>query len=214
MNIELKNIHHYPRMSEETEAFVADIFIDGQKIGYAKNEGHGGNTDYRGYNAKTNEILRQADEYCKTLPPKIYDDKDGSEPLTIDMNLENFIDNLFYEYLDNKDKLKFERAREKAMNDRLVIGINDNEYGTIKLSKPVNELLQFEQGEEYLKNMIAKHLAPKIKEGHRLLNNNIPEKIFRDAGLKENQFVPNQLKTIAENREERRQMKKKTNRLK
>lgn len=214
MKIELKNIHHYPRMSEETEAFVADIYIDGQKIGYAKNEGCGGNTDYQGYGAKAYELLRQADEYCKTLPPEVYDDKDGSKPLTIEMNLENFIDHLFYKYLDNKDRLKFERAREKAMKDRLVIGINDDEYASIKLSKPVDVLLQFEQGEEYLKNMIAKHLAPKMKEGHRLLNNNIPEKIFRDAGLKENQFVRNNLKTIAEDLEQRRQTKKKTNRLK
>ncbi len=84
------------------------------------------------------------------------------------------------------------------MTNHLVVGISDKEYGTIKLSKPIIELLQFTQGTEYLKNMIQRHIIPNLKEGHVLINNNIPEKIFREAGLKDRQFIPNQLKTVQE----------------
>lgn len=198
MNIELKNIRHYPRMSEETEAYIADVFIDGQKAGVAKNEGHGGNTFIQAYNAKGNELIMQAVEYCKTLPPRTT--TLGDEPFTYNVNLDEFVDELFYAYLEKKDKLAFERKREKATTDHLVIGINDKEYATIKLAKPVNELVQIShsQGEEYLKIMIRRHVVPNLKEGHVLINNNIPEKILREAGLKEGQFIPNQLKTLAE----------------
>jgi hypothetical protein len=42
--ITLKRFKHYPRMSEETEAFNADIAYEGMVVGSAENNGHGGCT--------------------------------------------------------------------------------------------------------------------------------------------------------------------------
>lgn len=44
MKIELKKLAIYPRLSEETTAFNADVWIDGKKVAVAKNDGHGGMT--------------------------------------------------------------------------------------------------------------------------------------------------------------------------
>lgn len=44
MKVELKKLAIYPRMSEETTAFAADLWIEGAKVGFAKNDGHGGMT--------------------------------------------------------------------------------------------------------------------------------------------------------------------------
>lgn len=44
MNITLKRFQHYPRMSEETNAFNADIAYEGVTVGTAENDGHGGCT--------------------------------------------------------------------------------------------------------------------------------------------------------------------------
>jgi hypothetical protein len=44
MKVELKKLALYPRLSEETTAFNADLWVDGKKVGYAKNDGHGGAT--------------------------------------------------------------------------------------------------------------------------------------------------------------------------
>jgi len=44
ISITLKRFQHYPRMSEETEAFNADISYEGVTIGTAENNGHGGCT--------------------------------------------------------------------------------------------------------------------------------------------------------------------------
>jgi hypothetical protein len=42
--ITLKRFQHYPRMSQETEAFNADLAYEGVVIGSAENNGHGGCT--------------------------------------------------------------------------------------------------------------------------------------------------------------------------
>jgi len=42
MNLSVKNYKAYPRMSEETVAFNADIYVDGKKIGDVRNDGNGG----------------------------------------------------------------------------------------------------------------------------------------------------------------------------
>jgi hypothetical protein len=42
--ITLKRFQHYPRMSQETEAFNADLAYEGVVIGSAENDGHGGCT--------------------------------------------------------------------------------------------------------------------------------------------------------------------------
>jgi hypothetical protein len=42
--ITLKRFQHYPRMSEETNAFNADLVHEGVVVGSAENDGHGGCT--------------------------------------------------------------------------------------------------------------------------------------------------------------------------
>ena len=45
MDITLKNVKIYAGLSEETIAFNASVYIDGKKVGEAKNNGRGGNND-------------------------------------------------------------------------------------------------------------------------------------------------------------------------
>src|SRR5277367_2189197 len=44
MQVELKKLAIFPRMSEETTCFAADVWIGGKKVGHAKNDGCGGAT--------------------------------------------------------------------------------------------------------------------------------------------------------------------------
>ena len=45
MNIELKNVKIYAGLSQETVAFSASLYVDGKKVGEARNAGHGGSND-------------------------------------------------------------------------------------------------------------------------------------------------------------------------
>lgn len=51
MQIEIRNVKHHPDLSEETEAFSADLIIDGSKIGTVSNRGTGGCDDFHGDHA-------------------------------------------------------------------------------------------------------------------------------------------------------------------
>jgi hypothetical protein len=44
MKIELKRFTTNARLSQETTAFAADVWVDGKKAGFARNDGHGGST--------------------------------------------------------------------------------------------------------------------------------------------------------------------------
>ncbi|CDT00991.1 hypothetical protein BN1088_1432764 [Sphingobacterium sp. PM2-P1-29] len=66
MNIETKNIKHAPSLSQETEAFTANIYINGKHAGYAENAGHGGETNYYPKDAKGKELIKQAEDFAKS----------------------------------------------------------------------------------------------------------------------------------------------------
>jgi hypothetical protein len=68
MKIELKRFTTNTRLSQETTAFAADVWVDGKKVGYAENDGHGGCTLVR-----LDPSVRDAVEtHAKTLVPAEY----------------------------------------------------------------------------------------------------------------------------------------------
>ena len=101
MNITLRNIKHFAAMSEETYCFTADIWIDGVKVGDARNEGHGGPTMIH-----PRELEARIDAYAKTLPPSpvpgLVED-DGVTPVTIEQNAEIIVGDLVTQWLIEKD---------------------------------------------------------------------------------------------------------------
>lgn len=93
MKITLKNISYNARLSEETSAFVATIYVDGVKAGEVRNQGHGGSNFYHWVN-KT--VENAAEAYVKSLPP-VKTDFDSVPELSMDMDL--FIGELLEKHL-------------------------------------------------------------------------------------------------------------------
>ena len=109
MKIELKKIEFYERMSEETNCFAADLYINGKKVGYVKNDGQGGQTDYRGYSKADNEVIAKAEAYCKTLPKVKY------HTMEFEQSLEHVIDQLFEDYLKAKEQKKMLKLMQTSI---------------------------------------------------------------------------------------------------
>jgi len=171
MQIELKNIKFSEALSEETNAFVADVYVNKVKVAYAKNDGHGGCTFYHAYEGKR-ELLGQAEKFCEALPPLKYG---GME---LPMNLEMKIDNLLSDWLRAKDEAKLGKKLQKDMLTSLCIKMPNGytqltwKSGSRKLT--IAELVSVPNGREILKNAIAKAKA----EGKEVLNTNIPQHLF------------------------------------
>lgn len=111
MNIELKKISFNERMSEETNCFVADLYINGKKVGYCENRGTGGPTDYHGDSKEANDVIREAEAYFKSLPKAKYEEHDFEYQPT----LENAIDEQFEEFLKVREDKKKQKMYEKAL---------------------------------------------------------------------------------------------------
>jgi len=66
MKIELRRFTHSERLSHETVAFAADVYVNGVKRGTAENEGQGGPN-----NIHPHALYLEIDAYAKTLPPSV-----------------------------------------------------------------------------------------------------------------------------------------------
>jgi hypothetical protein len=73
MKITLKRIQIYPRMSQETTAFNADVYVDEVKVGEASNEGQGG---CNMYNWKDHETGQKVEQFAKETHPNDFEPLD------------------------------------------------------------------------------------------------------------------------------------------
>lgn len=185
MKIELKKIDYSERLSEETNAFSADLYINGKKAGVASNRGHGGPTDYDSYDKTGAALIKQAEEWCLALPPKTYPAEGDVGPFTMEMNLENYIDDL----MDDHIKKLFQKKVQRYFKQHLVISDNPEiGFKTIKFNHPIVEMLKVQKGRDYLVDLISRR-KEKLEPGEKILNNNIPEELLKAGGLDETQYT-------------------------
>lgn len=159
MKIELKKISFNERMSEETNCFVADLYINGKLVGECKNDGHGGCTDIRGNSKESNQLIADAMAYCKTLP-KI---KCGNHELECDLEL--VIDELLVKHLTEKAKKKM----QKLMQTAILIGKPDaDNYSYFNYKRLLSS---FETSQ--LQTVVNQIKAKYCNEGKVILNTNL-----------------------------------------
>ena len=135
MKIELKNVKFSESLSEETNAFTADIFVDGKKCGFAKNDGQGGCTDIRQIGGTNSKLFVECVNWLKTQP----DINIGSEtePYMINCHIESMVDHLFDQWLKDKEVKKM----EKKMLTHVMWGVpNSLSYRVVKFNKPLNTI--------------------------------------------------------------------------
>jgi hypothetical protein len=163
MKVELKKISFNERMSEETNCFVADLYINGKKVGYCKNEGRGGCTDYRGDTKEDNVLIAEAEAYYKSLP-KVKDEKYN---FTYQPTLESAIDEQLEEYLKAKERKKM----EKHMVNAILFGVpNGCSYTMIRFKVPLSKIPMI-----ILQQKVDKIKKEECTNGMQILNTNLAE---------------------------------------
>ena len=88
--ITLKKVRIAKNLSEETLAYTADIYFDGEKVAYARNDGCGGETLINPFQ-NTFTAMKRADEFACSLPA------DTSHGITIDSSLAWVVYSLAYD---------------------------------------------------------------------------------------------------------------------
>jgi hypothetical protein len=167
MKIELKNFKHSEWNSEETNCFRADLFLNGKKVGYCNNEGHGGPTSYCGIEHHWSQSIKDMEEYCKTLPPIVYTKEKEGHDFTINMTLEHYIDDLVMEILDKK----VQKKKEKEMLKYIVFSKSRWGYQTISWKgHTIESMLQSPLG----RNTLEKKVKELQEQGYTIENTNLP----------------------------------------
>ena len=104
--LEVKNLSHYARGSEETPCYNATVYINGKKAIEVSNEGRGGSDMQHTYpNIEERGLVQQADEWCiKTYGTKTHKYMSGGEEnsFDIEMDLEHVCQDALYDWLDKK----------------------------------------------------------------------------------------------------------------
>lgn len=187
MKIELKSIQYSEKLSEETNAFSANLYIGGIKAGTASNRGHGGSTSYHADDQKGQKLIDDAEVYCRSLPSEKF--SEGGRDHELKMDLELYIDNILGKYLQEKEMQKYQKKLEKAMEKGIVAGVPDSYFEVWPFTLPIEKILQHPKGPEMIKNVIIKNIIPVLTEGKIILNTNIPQKMLEESGLKKNQYI-------------------------
>lgn len=176
MDIQLKNIKIAETLSEETIAFTADLYIDSKCVGYCSNEGRGGPTSYHANKPEHRNLIIQAEDYCKKLPPVSLGIMEGKEVNTAD-SLEFFIDRYVADTWNGKAKKKFEQRKARDMKTSILFG-DDESYTCFNFSKPLSEILKYHINPVQFLNDHLVNIAKKMKPGQRILNTNLPEGVI------------------------------------
>ncbi len=95
MRIELRKVEYSAQLSEETAAFSAEIWIDGQKAGHARNHGQGGPTLI-----SPMSLGQRLDEHGKTLPVETVA---GEPPFVVQPDGEWIVGGLLKDWILRRD---------------------------------------------------------------------------------------------------------------
>lgn len=113
MNITLKSIKYYVQLSEETNCFRANLYIDGKRVGVVGNDGHGGET----WVDAPAEVVQRLHAYATALPKKTVDLGTKNE-FTYQPTPETIVDDLLVEHLKQLESKRFAQraAKERTKN--------------------------------------------------------------------------------------------------
>lgn len=162
MEITMKSVKFSEALSQETNAFTANLYVDGKKVGYIRNEGHGGETMVQPIDGNSRAKFKEAEEYCKSLPPYTY----GDPKIEIPMNLSMYVDDLMEKWLKEKEAKKI----AKKMNTRLMWGVpNSNSYKEVNYKRPLASIPKADMQRE------IDNWKSEFRDGEVFFNTNLGE---------------------------------------
>lgn len=130
--IELRNIEVYPRLSEETTAFSADIYFEGRKVGTAENSGKGGCNDTHW---EDRGVRDRFIKWCSEQPAEKH--TLGGDEFTIAIDEDFYITKLIEKHMADADKRKVLKKLQRDFNTGIPFKLEShapNAYGILKVT--------------------------------------------------------------------------------
>lgn len=101
INLELKNIKHMESLSEETNCYRADLYLDGKKVAAVSNHGHGGCDNEHWFDRAAEATVHA---YFKSLPERAASfEISAGVPYMMQPTLEDWCSEILTEWLIQRD---------------------------------------------------------------------------------------------------------------
>ena len=131
LGVELKKVKIAKYLSEETTAFSAQLWVNGEYIADVSNDGHGGNNRinhlYNDKGLNTRPKVVAFEKWCKEQPPYQGDDGDGfCDPLPMDAD---FYISLMVDDYEEQQQIK------RWCKTKTVIQLKSDAKGTFRTYK-------------------------------------------------------------------------------
>jgi hypothetical protein len=197
MKIELKNINYYLSFYDHYPSYQAELFIKGRLAGKVRNEGYGNACEYEAINNEGALLLKEAEQYCASLPDVNYGPVYGNDEIILKSSLTLELDREFEQYLMISQHVDFEASQDRNMLKGIIYGgLDERAYSIFDFRVPLARILANPAGGEIVKQILHEHILPKLHKGIMVLNTNIAEDILIGAGLKPNQYKLNITKPV------------------
>jgi hypothetical protein len=118
MTFELKRISHSERLSEETNAYAADLWVDGKLLAHVKNDGHGGCDMTYPAKGRTAAEIDALDKRLKAEGPKRTAQLTETETFEIECDIESICSELLADHLIAKDVKRSLKSRVMWVNEK------------------------------------------------------------------------------------------------
>ena len=156
MKITIKKIRHSESLSEETNAFTADLYVDNKKVAFCRNNGRGGSTFIDHYDGKKGKLF-EAYDFADNMKPILY------QGTSLPMDLEFYVDGLLEDFL-------LEKALKKDFRNGIVYENKNGEKSVISWKGwTIPKLMSSVVGKVAVTNKVSEL----TKQGFLVLNTNI-----------------------------------------
>lgn len=104
MKIELRKVVFSKALSEETNAYTADLYVDGALIAHLANRGQGGSDEQHPAKGKTYADIQRVEEWIKAnVPARETEFMIEGKPFIMEPDLESVCGDLLAEHLSTKE---------------------------------------------------------------------------------------------------------------
>ncbi len=141
--LEVKNISHYARGSEETPCYNATVYVNGKKAVEVSNDGHGGSDRQHTY-PQCAFNLREINDWCINTFGKETWEYNGKTYST-DLDLEHYCHQELYNWLDTKE-LKKEMKKQYLCIDK-----KDDKEFLVAWKRPISKVIDDDGFQNWLK---------------------------------------------------------------
>ncbi|MFC6100838.1 hypothetical protein [Olivibacter domesticus] len=187
MKIEAKNIQYETLLPEGEILYACHLYIDGIHLAYGSNFVPGRQAFLYPVEKEAIPQLKQADAICKWLPQSVQspaaDQTEGGHLSALCKLMEEQVK----EHINQQASVRFVQTNQV---DSILFGTNGEPSFSVKLFAPVDVILADPQKWHQLTDVLHNAVLPYMGPGQRVLNTNIPDAIFKKAGLRDAQFTP------------------------